>query len=93
MSNFEFPMIPATFQPVPNPGGRGDFEVLRDDYLLKRPEMRRTDSEGMIPVTEEHIPIYVVDCPSLHLVGGAALSPPRYLGVGDVCISLVWLAF
>lgn len=46
--------------------------------------MSHRDSEGLIAVAEECTLIYVVDCPSLHLVDESALLLPRYLGGGNV---------
>jgi hypothetical protein len=79
-------MIPLPFQSVLDSGGRliNNKETWQDEEIFKRSVMSHRDSEGLIAVAEECTLIYVVDCPSLHLVDESALLLPRYLGGGNV---------
>jgi hypothetical protein len=41
----------------------------------KARELRRTDSEGLIPVSDDATLVYVIDCPELHVLDGPTLFP------------------
>jgi hypothetical protein len=79
-------MAPETLQPCPVSDGLqvSNLTMLQHWAMFAQAEMRCTESEDLIPATEEDILVYIVDCPSLHLVNGTSLSPPVYLRSGNV---------
>jgi len=69
---------------APQDLSRQDDPYRDPGHTAKARELRRTDSEGLIPVSDDTTLVYAIDCAEVHVLEGATLFPGQPLPGRDV---------